>query len=339
MNRQVETGGGGHRHPSRIGGQGLQHRGLDVVAVGGVVFGDQIGSDTDIVDSLDACGEFIDDHGILSGAVDDDGCGVGRQGVAGDHFHGRCRSAGVAHGVADREGHDGGAHGKHARCIVADAAAQVTVVVVRGRCTAKEGLDFRIRGRGAVGIGGDDGDASRRGDLGRRGVDGPVMAGRAGVGVAGGIGSAHAEAVTAFAETAIGDGIGAIGIGGAIQSALEGGPRLIGRDIETGIRGCGRAARRTVDAGFRRCGIDTPLMGASRGGIHIACRIDGAHPEVVVAFGQARIGLRAGAGAIGAAVQRALEGGSTLIRREFEGGAGLVGRATRTTADGGIRRG
>ena len=111
------------------------------------MFGDEIGSDTDIVGGLEACGEFIGDNGVFGVVVDDDGGGVGRQVVAGDHFHGRRGAAGVAGGVAHREGDGGGAHGEHARRVVADATGEVTVVVVRGRGTGEEGLDVWVRGR------------------------------------------------------------------------------------------------------------------------------------------------------------------------------------------------
>ena len=147
MNRQVEAGGRRYCHPVWIRRQGLQYRRLDVAAVGGVVFGDQIGSDTDIVRSLQACGEFVDHHGVFGVTVDDDGGSVGRQVVAGDHFHGRRGAAGVAGGVTHREGDGGGAHGKHARCIVADTTGKVTVVVVRGRGAGEEGLDIGVGDR------------------------------------------------------------------------------------------------------------------------------------------------------------------------------------------------
>ena len=162
------------------------------------------------------------------------------------------------------------------------------------------------------------------------------MGGRAGIRIAGGIGGAHAEAVVALTEAGVSDGIGAVGIGAAVQGALEGGAHLIGRDAEIDIGGRGRAARCTVDTGFGRRGIDEPLVWTGGCGIYIASGIDSAHLEVVAALGQAGIGLRADAGGVGTAVQGAFEGGPRLTRREIEGGAGLVGRAGGATAKSGI---
>ena len=147
MNRQVQTGGRHYCHPVWIRRQGLQYRRLDVAAVGGVVFGDEIGSDSDVVGSLDARGEFVDHHGVFSVAVDDDGGSIGRQVVAGNHFHGRRGAAGVAGGVTHREGDGGGAHGEYAQRIVADTAGQVTIVIVDCCSAGEEGLDIGIGGR------------------------------------------------------------------------------------------------------------------------------------------------------------------------------------------------
>ena len=173
LNRQIEAGGGCHRHPGRIRGQGLQHWGLDVTAVGSVVFGDKVGRDTDVVGGPEAGGEFVDHHGVFGVAVDDDGGGIGRQVVAGDHFHGRRGAASVAGGITHREGDGGGAHGEYAQRVVADSTGELTVVVVRGRGAGEEDLDGRIRGRGAAGISGNDSDAGRRRDHRRRGIDNP----------------------------------------------------------------------------------------------------------------------------------------------------------------------
>ena len=90
---------------------------------------------------------------------------------------------------------------------------------------------------------------------------------------------------------------------------------------------CGRRRRRgsssRSSARCRRARCSWP------GGVLVAGLVGGAHVEGVAAVGEARVALRAGAGAPGAAVDAALEGRAALARVEREARRGRAGRVRR----------
>ena len=169
----------------------------------------------------------------------------------------------------------------------------------------------------------------RREAAGREGVR-PVAGGERGVVPE--LGSAGEAGAVPVVARALADGDLDLGHAGA--RAVRVGP------AEAVRRAAGVPARRVVrsggrregDRGGRRRGVDEPGVGG-RGAVGVAGDIRGADVEGVAAVGEARVALGGGAGAPGASVEAALEGGAALACEEGEARARGRRRVARVRVD------
>ncbi len=227
-----------------------------------------------------------------------------------------------------------GAVGQTGVRLRAGAAAETTAIQL-----ALKGRTSFVAGEAETGISAIAriGRLIRDGGVRRYGVNGPVVAGRRRVSVAGAILSPYLKGVGAVGQAGVRLRAGAGTETTAIQLALKGRTSFVAGEAETGISAIARIGRLIRDGGVRRYGVNGPVV-AGRRRVRVAGAILSPYLKGVGAVGQAGVRLRAGAGTETTAIQLALKGRTSFVAGEAETGISAIARIWWLIRDGGVRQ-